>query len=341
MAPQVHGDESMEEKSRARPVPGQALVAEGGRNAPGAQQRGQEVAFRVAKAHPVLEHLGGGAGNGRHPAVRTVLNGVADPQKTAPGDFLIVGGIACDVGGGRQDGRVPAVDGSGGLEKLFQRTPMLRHQATGASEVVVFAGMTRLLSSDGRGCPPVAPGPIGRMVRAPVMKRTRIFSVLCLTAGLTFSSVKAEDLKVGDVTFAMPANWSKAESPNRMAQAAAKLAAKDGAAELICLFFHFGPGQGGDVESNIPRWKGYFEGEAKMEREEVTVGAKKAPVVNLTGTFIGSSFNRQPPKADQTMVAVVVPSAGGDVFLRLVGPSKDVAAAKEDIRKLIQSAASK
>lgn len=173
------------------------------------------------------------------------------------------------------------------------------------------------------------------------MKRTRILPVLGLTMALGATPLFAEDVKVGDVTFALPASWSKTESPNRMAQAAVKLAGKNGAGDIVCLFFHFGPGQGGDVESNIPRWKGYFEGESKMEREEVAVGAKKAPVVNLTGTYIGSSFNRQPAKADQTMVAAVVPSAGGDVFLRLVGPSKEVAAVKEEIKKLIQSAATK
>jgi hypothetical protein len=118
---------------------------------------------------------------------------------------------------------------------------------------------------------------------------------LIVLAGVAMSRA-ADTLKVGEFTFAPPAPWKLVESPKPMSQGGFMLPGKDNAVPLEAVFYHFGPGQGGDAEGNIKRWKGMFEPspEPKLEREEIPFGDKKAAIVLISGTYIGSSFRREP-----------------------------------------------
>ena len=98
MACQVNGYEAVEEEGRGGVVEGEALVAEGGGDAAGAEQCGEQVALGVAEADAVFEDVGGGAGDGGILGVGAVADVVADPEKVAAGDFLVVRGVACDFG---------------------------------------------------------------------------------------------------------------------------------------------------------------------------------------------------------------------------------------------------
>ncbi len=149
-------------------------------------------------------------------------------------------------------------------------------------------------------------------------------------------------LKVGSLTFKPASPWKLGTEQRPMSQGNFVLPGQDGAPDLVAAFYHFGPGQGGGLEANIKRWEGMFASEPapKTEQGELAFGDKMAKLVTIHGTYKGSSFSpEKEPKADYTLVAIIINSDGGDVFIRLVGPEKDVAAAKEKIAQLVASAA--
>lgn len=89
---EVDDVEAVEAEGRSVGIGLDALAAEAGRDAFGAEQGGQEVAFGVAEARAVGERLGGGAGYSVDPSIAAVLHLVANPFKTATdhGDWILV-----------------------------------------------------------------------------------------------------------------------------------------------------------------------------------------------------------------------------------------------------------
>ncbi|MGI8604473.1 MAG: hypothetical protein ACR2OZ_15985 [Verrucomicrobiales bacterium] len=169
----------------------------------------------------------------------------------------------------------------------------------------------------------------------------KLFFILLLSA--TGAHLRADgSLEVGAFKFTPPSPWQVSKSPKPMSQGGFVLPGKEGVAELEAAFYHFGPGQGGDIEGNIKRWQGMFQADPapKVAREETAFGDKKATLVVIAGTYKGSSFRPEPsPKPDHTLIAAILPSDRGDVFVRMVGPTASVTAAKEDFKKLLASGA--
>jgi len=152
----------------------------------------------------------------------------------------------------------------------------------------------------------------------------------------------AKPIVVGPFKFALAAPWKESATPGPMSQGTIELPGKDGAPGLTASFYHFGPGQGGALDGNIQRWQGMFQPSpaATTEREEMDFGQAKAAVVSITGTYTGSRFSpEKEPRVDYTLLAVVLPSAEGDVYVRLVGPAAGVSAAKEEFKKMLATAA--
>lgn len=165
---------------------------------------------------------------------------------------------------------------------------------------------------------------------------------------LTGISLEAEEkappatLKVGALTFTGEAPWKKSDEPRPMSAGTLTLPGKDGGAELNAVFYHFGPGQGGDLNSNVQRWEGMFSANPapKTTKDEFEFGSEKATLVSIAGTYTGSRFSpEKEPRKDWLLLAAVIPSTEGDVYVRFVGPSATVTAAKEDFKKLLQTAA--
>jgi hypothetical protein len=100
--------------------------------------------------------------------------------------------------------------------------------------------------------------------------------------------------------------------------------------ELVIFFF--GPGQGGDADANITRWKGMFtppEGK-KMEDvskvDTITVGEVKATLLDVRGTYTPSQMMGPPqdPRPNHRMIGVVFASPQGPYFMRFVGPERTI-----------------
>ncbi|MBI1852880.1 MAG: hypothetical protein HYR85_21275 [Planctomycetes bacterium] len=135
------------------------------------------------------------------------------------------------------------------------------------------------------------------------------------------------------LSISVPTSW-KSQAASGMRQAQWKLPKADGDAEDADLtVFHFGAGQGGNVEANMERWYSQFQrpdgksvkDSAKIDHMEAN--GLKITRVDISGTFVapvmpGSAEVNN--KAGYRMIAAVVEGTGGPWFLKLVGPEKTV-----------------
>jgi hypothetical protein len=104
-------------------------------------------------------------------------------------------------------------------------------------------------------------------------------------------------------------------------------------AELVV--FYFGQGQGGSAEANIARWESQFSSATgtsiKAGVQHFKVSGMPVTTAELTGTYT-RSMGMGPPSAptpDQTLLAAVVETSKGNLFLQLHGP-KATATANRD-----------
>lgn len=182
-----------------------------------------------------------------------------------------------------------------------------------------------------------------RRLSASSRRSVLALALVAVACALPLRAEEAAELKVGGLTFKPAAPWKLSSEKRPMSQGSFVLPAEDGRAELTAVFYHFGAGQGGSLEANIQRWQGMFAAEPpiKTEQGELPFGDKKAKTVTIHGTYKGSAFSpEKEPREGWTLLAVIVPNPEqGDIFIRLVGPEKDVAAAKEKIAQLVASAA--
>jgi hypothetical protein len=170
---------------------------------------------------------------------------------------------------------------------------------------------------------------------------------LLLTASLGFAAEKeTEAVKIGPVTYQIPATWQRQQPTNtmRIAQFGVPLADGDsGKVEFIV--FYFG-GQGGSAEDNIKRWAGMFEdvqGEKKVNKMEV--GALKITELDIAGTYKDKPFPMSDtftPRKDYRMLAAVVETPDdGPYFFRFVGPAKTIKGEEEAWKNMLKTAATK
>jgi hypothetical protein len=177
--------------------------------------------------------------------------------------------------------------------------------------------------------------------------KTLIHTLLISLAALNFAcadEAKAPaPLKVGEFTLKPAADWQAKAEPRMMSQGGYALQ-KDGKLVLEADFYHFGSGQGGNVESNIARWEGQFQpgkdgAKPIAKRTTMKFGEQKAIIVELKGTFMsGSPVGPKTPKEGHAMLGAILESKDGSVFVKATAPEADVAAGKEAFMKLISSA---
>ncbi len=128
----------------------------------------------------------------------------------------------------------------------------------------------------------------------------------------------------------VPATWTKVETSSsmRLLQMSAPGADADSAAELIVYFF--GQGQGGDLDANLERWIGQFSspggGSVEPTIENFDVGDIGVTVVELTGTYRRDAGGMPgQPVAGQTLLAAIVDTRRGTLFVQMHGPAATVA----------------
>lgn len=165
----------------------------------------------------------------------------------------------------------------------------------------------------------------------------KIRLVLSLAFLALAGAASADDLKIGEFVFDAKEPWT-AQQPSSAMRAAELRFDAAGDVDPVAIFFTFGPGQGGDAQGNIERWKGMFQGgPAAEEKIELNKGAL---MVVLTGTYLdGPPFGgTKTPRPDYRMLAAFLPSEQGSVYVRLTGPVAAVDEARAAFEDLIKSA---
>lgn len=103
---------------------------------------------------------------------------------------------------------------------------------------------------------------------------------------------------------------------------------------------------GGGVDANINRWIGQFEqpdgssSEAKSKQKKEAVNGLPVTMVDLTGTFAGGGMAMGQPsgkKPDYRLLGAIVEGPTGEVFFKLTGPAKTIAAAQGEFQAMVKS----
>ena len=135
----------------------------------------------------------------------------------------------------------------------------------------------------------------------------RIFLAISL---MPLSWLMAEDLKVkvSEQTFIKPAAWKSEKTASKMRAAQFSYPA-EGEEAAVCVFFYFGPGNGGGAQANLQRWVGQFAEDPKPEFkvDDAKVGDTPVAFLFANGTFMdGPPFGgAKVPKKNYGMAGVL------------------------------------
>jgi hypothetical protein len=147
-------------------------------------------------------------------------------------------------------------------------------------------------------------------------------------------------------TFKAPAGWKSVPSSSsmRVAQFALPRAPGDTVdGELVVYYFG---GSGGTIDANIARWIGQMQQPDGKPSDRVAKQSKRAlnglpaTLVDVSGTYIaemtpGSKARYNNPNF--RLRAVVIETPNGPYFIKLVGPSRTVAAHERAFEEFLSS----
>jgi hypothetical protein len=110
-----------------------------------------------------------------------------------------------------------------------------------------------------------------------------------------------------------------------------------------CGIYFFGAGQGGSVEANIERWKGQFtetDGKPAVARiAKRTVHGLAATTIDTSGAYsgLGGPFAAGRPVPGYRLLGAIVEGPGGNVFVKVTGPARTIAANQGKFEQLLAS----
>jgi hypothetical protein len=145
---------------------------------------------------------------------------------------------------------------------------------------------------------------------------------------------------VAGLRWTAPAGW-KNEGSRPMRAATYGIAPVAGDKDNAeCVVYFFGAGQGGGVEANIDRWKGQFRQPADAKVRKRTVHALPITTVDISGEYSGMGGPMTVEKTSKSgyrLLGAIVEGPGGNVFLKLTGPAKTIAANEQQFEQLLAS----
>lgn len=143
----------------------------------------------------------------------------------------------------------------------------------------------------------------------------------------------------------VPTSFVARPPTSSMRLAEFSVARTDGTSAEVIVFF-FGAGQGGSVEANVARWSSQFTGAdgGPVAPRVGTLDGTNFPttVAEFEGTYargVGAGPGAAAALPDQGLVAAVVETPSGSIFLQLVGDRPAVADARADFLELVGSIA--
>ncbi len=164
-------------------------------------------------------------------------------------------------------------------------------------------------------------------------------SIRLFLAGLAITSMAActrsESVGIGPMTplvvnglaLELPPGWVAVPPSSPMRVAQASIAGPGGPAELAV--FHFGAGQGGDVEANIQRWLSQIVPQPGTvpQRQNLQADGLRISLVDAEGTLQPGPMGMGPqtPQPGSRLLGAVVEGDGGPWFFKATGPDLTLA----------------
>lgn len=140
----------------------------------------------------------------------------------------------------------------------------------------------------------------------------------------------------------VPADWTSRTPSSSMRLAEYVTPGLGGGTGAEVVVYFFGKGQGGSVESNLARWKSQFSTpDGSPVPETVTqdsTGAFPITFAEYRGTYargIGAGSPADQSRPGQTLVAGIVETPRGTLFIQLFGPMASVAAQREALVRFV------
>ena len=160
----------------------------------------------------------------------------------------------------------------------------------------------------------------------------------CAAAPKEIPPESAASAHSGGVKWTAPTRWeAKPASGMRAATYVIPAATGDSEGGECPVFINIA----GGVQANIDRWIGQFEKTdgAPVQKKE-TINGLPVTIVDVSGTFKGGGpmmGQSGGPKAGYRMLGAIVEGPDGEVFFKLTGPAKTVAAAQEEFQAMLKS----
>lgn len=171
------------------------------------------------------------------------------------------------------------------------------------------------------------------------MKRLALLACSLFLSASLFAE-EAAQFEVSAFKFTRPEGWKQAQPRSAMRKAQIEVPGKDGGKPAEIVFFFFGDGQGGDVQSNVARWFGQFNGGADVQKSETADwNGTKVTIVSTEGTMKASPISGVPEdQAGFALLGAILEHADGPVFVKMTGPADLVKGSKEKFTALVKSA---
>ncbi len=128
-------------------------------------------------------------------------------------------------------------------------------------------------------------------------------------------------LQVKGLELLLPSGWTSVPPNSPMRAAQVVIDGPGGPAEMTV--FHFGAGQGGDVEANIQRWLGQIVPQpgTQPQRQNLESSGLRITFVDAEGTLQPGQMGTGPqsPQPGSRLLGAVIEGAGGPLFLKATG----------------------
>lgn len=164
-------------------------------------------------------------------------------------------------------------------------------------------------------------------------------------AGAQPQPTSTPSTSVAGITWRAPASWQAETQQRPMRAATYQVPDSSGGEAGECAVFYFGPGEGGDVQSNLKRWTGQFQepgGKSAQEPARIdhqTMNGLRVTTVDVSGTYVagGPMAARKELKPAYRLLGAIVEAPQGNVFFKFTGPAQLVTANENQFAALLQT----
>lgn len=150
-------------------------------------------------------------------------------------------------------------------------------------------------------------------------------------------STSPQAVDIEGVTFTIPTGWKRADlMPAQAGIIAARYLIPVDGGELQLTFTKVR----GGIEANFARWTQQMELDNDPIEDRITLSEGDAFWIDLRGTYRagGAGFSSPDPETNTRMLGIGIPIGNEELYLKLLGPTDQVAQIADDIRKLVKSA---